>query len=254
MPPFLHDGACVCCCSAQESSRSPFAGLGNAKNCDLIVPSDGLGLDSACFDRLIPLQPCVGCCCCCLFTAGSLQTLCCCPSPANTEGRTRGRVSVAVATPSTIRAPECGNDKRGPWLSVISSISIYHHHAVTHSGRRCRFPRLIRWCFQVSRDVPSLAQQVPPHSSSPPRSHASAVAWAAQRVVKVRFATRRCDVGRWSEPGAGRSQLCSAGVPLLAPRFVISSFPSVANGKHVCACVRVHEDSWLGRGRGICQR
>lgn len=111
------------------------------KNCDLIVPSDGLGLDSACFDRLIPLQPCVGCCCCCLFTAGSLQTLCCCPLPANTEGRTRGRVSIAVATPSTIRAPECGNDKRGPWLSVISSISIYHHHAVTHSGERCRVPR-----------------------------------------------------------------------------------------------------------------
>lgn len=137
---------------------SPLAELGTAQNRDLIVPSDSMSLNrgSACFDRLVSRQeahPIVGCCCCWLSTAGSLYMLCRCPSPANTPGRTCGRVSVTVATASTIRAPEWCNDKKGPRLSVISSssISIYYPHrherqcADAHSGMQLNhlqgFPR-----------------------------------------------------------------------------------------------------------------
>lgn len=127
---------------------SPLAELGAAQNRDLIVPSDSMSLNRgpACFDRLVSLQeahPIVGCCCCWLSTAGSRHMLCRCPSQANTPGRTCGRVSLTVATASTIRAPEWCNDKKGPWLSLISSsISIYYPHrherprVAAHSGMR----------------------------------------------------------------------------------------------------------------------
>lgn len=126
-PPVLHRGTRLCRSHLWQNLERP-------KTRDLIVPSDSISLNRgpACFDRLVSLpeaHPVVGCCCCWLSTAGSLRMLCRCPSPANTPGRTCGRVSVTVATASTIRAPEWCNDKKGPWLSVISSsISIYYPH------------------------------------------------------------------------------------------------------------------------------
>lgn len=89
---------------------------------DLIAPSEAglISLDEA--------QACAACCC--LSTASSLQMLCCCPSPAAHVGR----VGIAVATASTIRAPECGNGKRGLRLPVISSTSPERRHGGCGSG------------------------------------------------------------------------------------------------------------------------
>lgn len=84
---------------------------------------------------------------CCLSTASSLHMLGHCPSPANAPGCTCGRVSVSVATASTIRVPKWCNDKKGPWLSVISSsISIHYphrherHRADAHRGMQFSHP------------------------------------------------------------------------------------------------------------------
>lgn len=54
---FLHKGTRAGVLrQAGQQPLSPLAELGNAKKCDPIVPSDGLNLGSACFDRLIPLM------------------------------------------------------------------------------------------------------------------------------------------------------------------------------------------------------
>lgn len=136
--PVFHRGTRSCRSHLWQNSERP-------KTRDLIVPSDSVSLNrgprlfrQAGFTTGGPSHCC--CCCCWLSAAGSLHMSCRCPSPANTPGRTCGRVSVTVATASTIRAPEWCNDKKGPWLSVISSsISIYYphrhvHRVAAHSG------------------------------------------------------------------------------------------------------------------------